>query len=213
MRHIMIKLPSFDAIRPLSAAVFILLVGALQGQSAIRYDSQPGGKIRIEGTSTLHDWTVETRAIAGFMELDSAFDADLKTLTTQPKVEITVPVRQLKSTDNKPNMDKVMYAQMGMTNNPVVKYRLLNLAPKAGAAGFDATGELTISGVTRTNTMPVSFQRVDKTKIKVNGSTDVKMTDYKISPPVLSILGIGAIKTGDDVKLSFEWMAAQAEAK
>ena len=213
MRQTMTKLPSFDALRILSAAVVLLLMGSLQGQSAIRYDSQPGGKIKIDGTSTLHDWTVETRAIAGFMELDPAFDADLKTLTTQPKVEITVPVRQLKSTDNKPSMDKVMYAQMGMTNHPVIKYRLLNLAPKAGAAGFDATGELTISGVTRTNTMPVTFQRIDKTKIKVNGTTDVKMTDYKISPPVLSILGIGAIKTGDDVKLSFEWLTAQPEAK
>jgi polyisoprenoid-binding protein YceI len=145
------------------------------------------------------------------MELDPAFDADLKTLTTQPKVEVTVPVRQMKS-DNK-RMDNVMYAQMNQTNFPTIKYRLLALTPKAaGSAGagsqFEAKGELTVSGVTKTNTMAVTLQRIDKTKIKVTGATDLKMTAFGISPPVL----IGLLKTGDDVKLSVEWLTAQPAA-
>jgi len=147
------------------------------------------------------------------MELDPAFDADLKTLKTMPKVEVTIRVRQLKSSDNKPSMDKVMYEHMNLKDNPVVKYRLLELKPKAAqgsASQFDAKGELTVSGVTRTNNMPITMERIDKTKIKVGGTTKLKMSDFGISPPTLSIVGVG-IKTGDDVKLSFEWTTAQPE--
>ena len=168
--------------------------------------------MRVEGTSSIHDWVVESRALGGFMELDPAFDADLKTLTTTPKVEVTIPVRQLKSTDNSKKMDANTWEHLSYTNHPAIKYRLLSLTPKAGGttgpASFDAKGELTVAGVTRTNTMPITMERIDKTKIKVTGSTTLKMTDFGIQPPTIAIL---FVKTGDDVKLSFEWMTAKSE--
>src|SRR2546425_35552 len=80
-----------------------------------------------------------------------------------------------------------------------------NAAAAGSASQFDAKGELTISGVTRTNTMPVNFERTAKDKIKVKGATTVKMTDFGIKPPAPSILGLSPIKTGDEVKLTFEW--------
>src|SRR5438477_791251 len=151
----------------------LLLAGALQAQSPIRYNAQPGGgKIRIDGTSSFHDWIVETRAIGGFMEVEPGFDADLKTLKTTPTVEINIPVRQLKNNENKTKMDSVMYEHMKLTNYTNVTYKLLNLTPKAGAASqFDAQVALTIAGVTRTNIMPISIERIDKTKIKVKDNT------------------------------------------
>ncbi len=195
-----------------SIVLALLLGGGLQAQNVVRYAAQPGGsKIKIEGTSSIHDWTVESRLVGGFMELDPAFDADLKTLATTPKVEATILVRQLKS-GTKP-MDNVMYDHMKLKEHPDIKYRLLTLAAKPGApAGaasqFDATGELTVAGVTRTNMMPISMERVETTKILVKGATNLKMSDFKIEPPTISLLGI---KTGDDVKLSFEWVTAKTE--
>ena len=193
----------------------LLLAGSSRAQNPIRYEAQPGaGKVRIDGTSTLHDWAVESRAVGGFMELDAAFDADLKTLTSQPKVEVNVPVRQLKNTEGKKSMDNVMYEHMHLKDYQAIKYRLLDLTAKPGGAGasqFDARGELTISGVTRTNTMAITMERIDKTKIKVNGATSLKMTDFGIKPPAPSILGLAPIKTGDDVNLTFDWTVAQPE--
>ena len=142
------------------------------------------------------------------MELDPAFDADLKTPAATPKVEITIPVRQLKASWGKP-MDNNMHEHLKQKDNPAIKYRLLTLTPKTGGPSeFDAQGALTVAGVTRTNMMLITMERIDKTKIKVKGATTVKMTDYGIQPPTLSILGI---KTGDDVKISFEWATAQPE--
>ena len=112
-------------------------------------------------------------------------------------------------------MDNVMYEHMKQKDHPSIKYHLLNLAPKTGAAAgpttqFDAQGELTIAGVTRTNTMPVTFERIDKSKIKVKGTIALKMTDFGIKPPSPPGLGL-LIKTGDEVKLSFEWTTAKSE--
>jgi polyisoprenoid-binding protein YceI len=212
-QQIMMKLDCFSGIRNLLAVGVLLLAVSLEAQNTIRYDAQPGGKVRVEGTSSLHDWAVESRVLGGFMELEPGFDADLKTLTTTPKVEVTIPVRQLKSTDNSKKMDANTWEHLSYTNHPAIKYRLLSLTPKAGgsagpASQFEAKGELTVAGVTRTNTMPISMERVDKTKIKVTGKTSLKMTDFGIQPPTIAIL---FVKTGDDVKVSFEWLTAKSE--
>ena len=72
---------------------------------------------------------------------------------------------------------------------------------------FEAIGELTIHGVTKTITMPVTIEKKDG-KLKIIGSTPLKMGDFKVEPPKLSILGMGSITTGDDIKVSFEWLTA-----
>jgi hypothetical protein len=101
-----------------------------------------------------------------------------------------------------------------MEQDPLIEYRLIELKPKsaAGAAGpaqFDALGALTVSGTTVTNTIPVTIERVDKTKLKIIGSTPLKMTDFDVVPPAPRILGMPMIKTGDDIKISFEWLTEQ----
>jgi polyisoprenoid-binding protein YceI len=195
--------------------IFLLALAGLlsvsaQAQNLIRYEAQPSGsKVKLQGSSTIHDWSADCAVIGGFMEVSPAFDADLKTPTPPPKVQITIPVRQLKTSEGK-SMDKVMYEHLNLPEHPTIKYQLISLTPKE-ASQFDAQGALTISGVTRTNTMPVSFERVDKTKIKVKGNTSLKMTDFGVKPPAPSILGMSLIKTDDNVKLSFEWTVAQPE--
>src|SRR5438034_393784 len=77
---------------------------------------------------------------------------------------------------------------------------------------YDAVAGLRSVKIEVTNTMPVTFERIDKSKILVKGATTLKMTDFGIKPPALTVLGIG-IKTGDDVKLTFEWTTAKAEGK
>ena len=186
----------------------LALALSLSAQSMVRYDATaPGGgsKLKVDGTSTIHDWTIETSLVGGYMELDPEFDKDLKTPKSTPKVQITLQVRSLKS--GKSAMDNVTYDAMKQTDHPKIEYRLLDLSPKAGGS-FEAKGALTVSGTTITNTMPVAFERLDESRIKVTGSTSLKMTSFGIKPPAPA-LALGMIKTGDDVKVSFEWVAAK----
>ena len=198
-----------------AAALFLGGILATLSAEAVRYEAEPGGsKMKIDGTSTLHDWTVECGVIGGFMELDATFPAGSATPSAvTPRVEVSIPVRQLKS--GKKSMDSVMHDAMKQEKFPKIEYKMIGLKPKAGTAGqFDATGALTIAGVTKTNTRAVTIARADGNKLKVTGGTAFKMTEFGIKPPSPDVPGLSAlIKTGDDVKLSFEWITTKAPAK
>jgi len=194
------------------AAAGLLAVSAAfnsaQAQALIKYEGKSDSKMTLDGDSTVHRWSVECRLYTGTMEVDSAFDADLKTLKTQPKVEISVPVRQLKS--GKTKMDNVMYETMHHKENPKITFKLKSLTPKAGggAGEFDSKGDLTVNGVTQEVSMPVKFERVDAKTLKVTGSTVVKMSSFKMEPPTL----IGVLSTKDEVTVKFDWQAEKTEA-
>lgn len=175
----------------------------------VRYDASPtGSKMRMEGDSTMHKWNMESTIIGGFLEADAGFPASSSKATAQ----VFTPVRSYKSSGGK-KMDQVMQENMKEPQFKMIKYALIELKPKspAGASGplqFDAIGALTIIGNTVTNTMPVTIEKTPDGKIKIVGSTPLKMTDYKLLPPEINLLGMAAIKVEDDLKITFEWLLA-----
>ena len=110
-------------------------------------------------------------------------------------------------------MDNVMYDAMKEKDHRRIDYRLsemtLKEAPNASDAPlvFDTSGELIVAGVTNKIQMPVTMTRVDKDKFKFSGSTSVKMTSFGIQPPTK----LGLFSTGDEVKLTYEWLTAKKE--
>jgi polyisoprenoid-binding protein YceI len=180
----------------------------------VRYDAvQGGGKMKIDGTSTVHDWTVEGQLIGGYVEFGSDFDVDNPKPGKVPaNASAVIPVRQLKS--GKTPMDNVMYDAMKQKDHPRIEYRLTEMtlkeAPKSPTDPlvFDTTGDLTVAGVTNKISMPVNMYRVEKGKLKFTGVTTVKMTSFGIQPPAPKI-ALGLITTGDDVKLTFEWLTSK----
>jgi polyisoprenoid-binding protein YceI len=213
-------------LKTLLIAVNLLAVAAMPLRAAemIRLDSAPGGnKIRIEGTSTIHDWQVEGTIVGGFAEVGPGFPlapgAEAKPGKMDVKVSVFIPVRSLKSIekDGKPyksSMDDIMYKHLREPDNKKITYTLTELtlkeAPKEPKAAyqFEAKGELCVAGVTNKITMPVMATVISENKVKFAGTVSVKMTDYKVEPPCPAI-ALGLIKTGDDIKLFFEWVAAK----
>lgn len=191
----------------------LVLAASLTAAEKTAFVGQPGSKMKMDGTSTLHDWTVNG-VIGGTLELDSAFLADptkAKPGVVPASAEALIPVRQLKSYTTK--MDTVMYQAMNMTQYPRIEYRLTELTlketPKSaeGPFVFDSKGKLAVAGKTNDVTFPVTITRTGTTN-KTVGSYNLKMTDYGVKPPAPSFLGMSPIKTGDEVKLSFEWVTA-----
>lgn len=180
----------------------------------VRYDAQPtGSKTKMEGTSTIHDWSMESAVIGGFMEVDANFPVSALTdpAAAKPKVELFMPVRSFKSYTKK--MDDVMQEHMNEPKFKRIEYKLTELKPKSaagstGALQFEAVGNLTISGTTKPHTMPVTIEKKDG-KLKVTGKTALKMTNFGVKPPAPTIAGMSLIKTGDDITLTFEWVTAQ----
>jgi polyisoprenoid-binding protein YceI len=196
-----------------------MLAEAATAEDGVRYNAKPGSKVSIAGTSTIHDWTMDGQIIGGFMEFPAGveFDQGKTTLTgitggqLNARVEASIPVRSLKSSHA--GMDEVMQQAMNEKDHPKIQYRLTEMKPKEPHAAakpfeFDTKGELVINGVTNVIVWAVSIESVDKTRLKVVGKIPLKMTDYQVKPPAPDI-GLGLIKTGDDITISIEWLVAQ----
>jgi hypothetical protein len=207
-----------------TAALLLLAMVALPaaGQTTT-LSARSGSKMRIEGTSNIHDWQVESPFIGGMLEVGANFPLEPGQAATPGKVEVKgeifIQVRSLKSVekDGKPysdKMDEVMWEHMREPENKRIVYHptelMLKEVPKTKDAPyvFEAKGVLAVAGVTNPITMTVNVLPLGDKKYKITGSTNLKMTSFKVEPPAPKI-ALGMIKTGDDVKLIFEWRLAQ----
>ncbi len=204
-----------------AGGLVLLLAAALHGEEWVRYVAQPGGKVKVDGTSTLHDWSVESGIISGYMEWESSWPIDpsqatLPPLKVVPKVQVLIPVRSLKS--GKDLMDSVMQDALKRDQFSKIEYKLneMKLRDDPRKTGdpikFDTKGDLTIAGVTKPVEMVVSMEKSGDGGLKTVGSTSVKMTAFGVQPPAPK-LALGALTTGDDVKITFEWLTKLAEKK
>jgi polyisoprenoid-binding protein YceI len=204
-----------------SLALFLGIGLCAQAADPVMLTSKPGSKMRIEGTSTIHDWQAECPFISGYVEAGANFPLEPGQAATagkiDAKVEMFITARSLKSKEKdgklySDKMDEIMWEKLKAQQSPKIQFRLSELTLKEPAASKDAPynceakGELTVAGVTNKLTMPVQITPLGDKKVKISGTTTVKMTDFKIEPP--NPIGFG-IKTGDDVKLIFTWMLAQ----
>lgn len=206
-------------ITPLVLLAGLLAFTSVHAQSMVKYESQPGSKVKLDGTSNIHDWTVESQIIGGFMEWESSYPLDPSLATPAdlrviPKVEVTIPVRSLKS--GKTLMDKVMYEAMNQQMYPKIEYKLkeMSLSKQPRKPGdpikFSTKGDLTVSGKTKEVFMVVSVARAEGDTLKATGTAPVKMSDFGISPPAPKVAA-GAIKTSEDITVTFEWNTKKAQ--
>jgi polyisoprenoid-binding protein YceI len=112
-------------------------------------------------------------------------------------------------------MDEIMLGKLKASSNAFIMFHLTELVLKEAAKAkdapyvFEAKGDLTVAGTTNKVTMAVNITPLGDKKLKVTGTTSVKMSDYKVEPPVL----VGILSTGDAVKLIFDWpLVLQAPA-
>jgi polyisoprenoid-binding protein YceI len=185
-----------------------------------RYGAQPrGNSVKIDGTSSLHDWEMEGTIIGGFFELGPGVQLDPEQTTVvgiqdnkvAAKARAIIPVDSVHSkADHLPEvMDHLMQKNMKDDQFKTILYTLTELSFKGPhTAGkpfdFDSKGELVIAGVTKKVSFPISIECLDAGKIKISGAAPVKMSDYGVDPPAPNF-GLGMMKCGDDVKIIFEW--------
>ena len=178
------------------------------------------GKVRVEGSSSIDDWQVESRSLEGFMEVSSDFPgrsaAGKGLAPVRARAEAWLDVRSLKSVekDGKPfsnRMDEIMHEALRSHEHPRIIYRLTSLSLKSGLATAEAgatlvaRGQLVVGGVTNELAMPMTVVWAGPDQLKVSGTAGLKMTDFQIDPPSPKI-ALGLIRTRDDVRFSVEWL-------
>ena len=193
----------------------ILPVGA-----QTRYSTQPNGtSVKIDGTSTAHDWEMEGTMIGGFAEFGPEVQLDaaqttvpgLKDGKVPVKVHAFIPVQSLHSkAEHAPDiMDHLMQENLKADQFGRIDYTLTEMTFKGPHAAntpfaFDTSGELSIAGVTNKVSFPVTIELLEANKIKINAVVPLKMTSYGVDPPAPNI-GLGLMRCGDDIKITIGW--------
>ncbi len=182
-------------------ALLVFLAGVV---AADRYTPASGSFVRIEGNSTLHDWTMEGNTINGTITAPPIEQWTNGTAHTE--VSVSIPVTSIKSEHAK--MDKLMAEALKAGANPTILYEMTGAALANGDANplLNTRGKLTIAGVTRGVEMQITATRQTGNTYVLTGQVPIRMSDYGIKPPTAML---GTIKTGNDVKVSFRWVVAR----
>ncbi len=174
----------------------VLLMGAV-GLTAQNTFGVSECSIKINGTSTLHDWTSTATEVTGTAQLDATDQTlnAIKALTVRIKSEGIISEKgrimdgkthkALAADDHKYITYTLTKAEIAQQNDQKVTLR--------------ATGTLTIAG--KANTINMDVTGVKKNgAIQFTGSKALKMTDFGIDPPTAML---GTLKTGDDITIDF----------
>jgi polyisoprenoid-binding protein YceI len=163
------------------------------------YQSDPSVKIKIEGTSNIEDWEMNSEKGSCTASLQ-LIDNDV--LTGMSNLDFFIKVEDFRSEHKA--MDNNMYNAMNTEKYPDVRFHSSNIVVKPAGNGYiiSAKGKLNIAGVSKDAEITANATAVDK-GFAISGSYKLKMTDYNVTPPSIMF---GAIKTGNDVTIRFSFV-------
>ena len=155
-------------------------------------------KLKLYGTSTLHDWEMDATRANGESQLIFSTENELSSVKS---LTFILEVKNLKS-DNS-SLDKNAYKALKADKYKTISYKLTaaTKSPEKGGYLLKTRGKLTIAGTTRDVAMDIHLVTNENNTITYKGSYQLNMTDYGVEPPSFML---GAMKTGDALKLDFE---------
>jgi polyisoprenoid-binding protein YceI len=178
----------------------VLLAAGWQMQPE-RYVFAPDSKVRVEGTSTVRDWGCDAKQVDGVVTAERAILPLDQIEGAVETVEIVIPVAQLDCRNGTMNdhMRKALKAQ----DNPELRYRLTTYRVETaeGTVNVALEGELLMAGATRPVQFPATLTRTEDGNVRVQGSAQLKMTEWGMKPPSLML---GTMKVGATVTVKFD---------
>jgi hypothetical protein len=186
-----------------------LTVGPVKGMTdqAGALSLQPGSFLYMEGDSTLHKYQMTAKVLEGSAVLKGAAPKSLlKALQTgQVKaMTLVIPLATLNSRDS--GLDKNAYQALLAKVYPEIKFKLTGETLTAGAAPdayvLTALGTVMVAGASApvTLTADASFQN---DQVRLKGIQKLKMTDFKIKPPTMTLLVI-SITCTDEIEIHYD---------
>ncbi|THD69197.1 YceI family protein [Robertkochia marina] len=181
--------------KALAATISLFFLGFLSMTAQTYTLDNSNSEVTIFGTSNIHDWEIVVEEQKGSLTLKQ------NSPVTLTAMKISIPVKGLKS--GKSGMDKNTYKAMNADDYAEVTFTLTSPATlsEAGSGIYKvkATGNLTISGVTKATDLVFTLKKTASGVI-LSGEKTLDMTTFDIEPP--SAL-MGTIKTGKEVTLKF----------
>ncbi|NNG10454.1 MAG: YceI family protein [Arenibacter sp.] len=176
----------------LLVVLFVVFVGHAQESFSLTSEST----LKINGSSTIHDWTVEANSIKGNMEVKGE---EIKELLFQ------VDVAKINS-ERGAAMDKKMHAALKKEEHPQVSFKLKEVKEVPEAVNtLHLKGLLTIAGVGKVVEITSQFQKEDG-NYTFKGAKEITLQEFDMVPPTAMF---GQIIVGDDVTVDFDLVFAK----
>lgn len=159
-----------------------------------RYAQSGTSTISIDGTSTLHEWTMTSK--------EGVYDAVFETNSQGIPVRLTslvvsLPAESLKS--GKSAMDKNAYNALKTDVHKQITFQLVS--SKIEGKIIQCAGKLKIAGTTKTVDLEAVYEILPTGALQFKGSEKIVMTDYGVEPPSFMF---GSVTTGDEITVSFD---------
>lgn len=149
------------------------------------YTLTADSKLTIDGTSTVHDWTVTANTIAGTVRTEENLPNE---------IDFNVVVADIKS-ERGATMDKKMYAALGNDTSPEVLFDLKEVKNQS-----ILIGTLSIAGNEQEVEIMGAIDTSDDS-ISISGEYGIALKDFNIEPPTAMF---GQVIVGDDVIVKFD---------
>ncbi|TLY32904.1 MAG: YceI family protein [Ignavibacteria bacterium] len=186
----------------------LLLVAAesfAQTAIPIQMQVQPESKLRLDGNSTMHEYSAAASVVSGTILVDSAFFSPVIVSPSRlfRRVDLTIPVKQMHSGNEK--LDDKMYDALQADDHPDITFRLTGDTIVPGAPNdsliVKASGILAVAGKEKPVELSVILVRNQDSTVSIKGSKELLMTDFGIEPPSMML---GLLKTDDKVVIHFD---------
>lgn len=154
-------------------------------------------RIKISGTSNLHDW----QEAAEEFTIDMKLSADK---ASAPVIDMVLfKCKAASITSDNSIMTNKTHNALNVEKHPEIHFSSADKSALRVIDGkFSSTisGVLTINGIAKQVEVPVDGHLADG-KLHVKGEKPLRMSDFEIKAPTALL---GTLKTGDDVTVSFE---------
>jgi polyisoprenoid-binding protein YceI len=186
--------------RKLMVVTILALAAAvpLQAQTAPRttFGLQAGSKLWIEGTSSVRSYRCEAGTVRGEIAADGA-NLALERIREVRSGSLNLDVAALDCANGTMNghMRNALKAQA----HPRIEFRFRSVQLQGGEA--QVQGDLFIAGETRPVTLPGTIVQEADGALRLAGSLEIRMTEWKVQPPSLML---GTMKVHDPVRVHYD---------
>lgn len=165
---------------------FLLVASVSSAQEKFMLSDE--SSLAIDGTSTLHDWTVTANSMEGSIAMTG----------NENTVEFSVPVEDIRG-DRAEAMNKKMHEALKKETHPKVSVSVSGVDP-SNSGEQNLLGTMTIAGVENEVTIATTVSQ-ENGQLQLTGEQTIVLQDYDIKPPTAMF---GTIVVGDEVTVKFD---------
>ncbi|MCP3930153.1 MAG: YceI family protein [Bacteroidetes bacterium] len=173
---------------------------------AAAYQLLPESKVKIDGTSTFHDWSAKVVDSEGKVTFsEGVFSNTLETGAIAESASMKFKVETI-AAGRGAIMDNKIKNAFKYEENPYIVFTATEAA-KVTKVNDDGSfvvlinGNLNMAGFSKAVDLELTGKKLDAGQIHFEGSETMKMTTFGIEPPTAMF---GQLETGDEVTIVFD---------